>query len=59
MIHPADRADIANSVLWWPHAASEPVAVEPNALDIDLTMTTVLYKMHGTVMPETEARIIS
>ena len=55
VIHPADRADIANSVLWWPHAASEPVAVEPNELDIDLTMTTVIYKMHGTVMPETDA----
>ena len=55
VIHPADRNDIANSVLWWPHGGSEPMAVAPNELDIDLATTTVIYKMHGTVTPETEA----
>jgi hypothetical protein len=24
VIHPADRKDIANSILWWPHGESEP-----------------------------------
>jgi hypothetical protein len=49
VIHPTDRKDVEASVLWWKHGASEPVAVEPNRLYIDMKKTTVIYKMHGTV----------
>jgi hypothetical protein len=51
VIHPADRKDYANAVLWWPHGAKEPQFAAPNELDqhVDLTETTVIYKMHGTI----------
>jgi hypothetical protein len=52
VVYPADRKDIANSLLWWRHGASEPVAAAPNELDIDLARTTVIYKMHGSLVPE-------
>jgi hypothetical protein len=54
VIHPSERKDIANAVWWWPHGAPEPSVVPPNELDIDLENTTVIYKMHGTVQPETD-----
>lgn len=56
VIHPSDRKDIANAVWWWPHGASEPTAVAPNELDLDLEQkdrNTIIYKMHGTVKPGT------
>ena len=49
VIHPTDRKDVQASVLWWRHGESEPTAVPPNQLFIDLNTTTVIYKMHGTV----------
>ena len=49
VIHPTDRKDVQASVLWWKHGESEPAAVPPNQLYIDLETTTVVYKMHGTV----------
>jgi hypothetical protein len=54
VIHPGDRSDIANSVLWWPYHEPEPRIEAPNSLDIDLGKTTVIYKMHGTVLQKTE-----
>ena len=54
VIYPADRKDIANAVLWWPHGKAEPVIKAPNDLDIDLANTTVIYKMHGTLEPDTD-----
>ncbi len=54
VIYPADRKDIANAILWWPHGASKPVVTAPNELDIDLANTTVIYKMHGTIVSETD-----
>ena len=54
VIYPADRKDIANAVLWWPHGQREPVPVEPNNVSIDLANTTVIYKMHGTITEETD-----
>jgi hypothetical protein len=53
VIHPSERKDIANAVWWWPHGAPEPTVVPPNELDLDLNKTTVIYKMHGTVLRET------
>jgi len=49
VVHPTDRKDFEASVLWWKYNASEPTPVPPNQLYIDLTKTTVIYKMHGTV----------
>jgi len=54
VVYQADRLDIANSLLWWPHGATEPKEVEAKLLDIDLDHTTVIYKMHGTVSPQSE-----
>jgi hypothetical protein len=53
VVHPADRKDIANAVLWWRHGETEPVPIAPNELDIDLARTTTIYKMHGTVDRDT------
>lgn len=54
VVYPSDRKDIANAILWWPQGAREPLVKAPNELDIDLTRTTVIYKMHGTIVPETD-----
>ena len=54
VVYPADRKDIANSILWWPPGALEPTPVKPNELDIDLARSTVIYKMHGTVSPASD-----
>jgi hypothetical protein len=54
VVYPSDRKDIANAILWWPKGALKPLVKAPNELDIDLTKTTVIYKMHGTISHETE-----
>jgi len=56
VIYPADRKDIANAVLWWPHGKTEPTPIAPNDLDryLDLSKTSVIYKMHGTLERDTE-----
>jgi len=53
VIYPADRKDFANAVLWWRAGLTAPEVVPPNQLDIDLARTTVVYKMHGTIVPDT------
>jgi len=52
VVYPADRKEIANAVMWWRHGESEPVVKAPNELQIDLSNTTVIYKMHGTIVPQ-------
>jgi hypothetical protein len=54
VIYPADRKEIANAVLWWPHGAPEPIITAPNELVIDLDNTSVIYKMHGTIIHGTD-----
>lgn len=55
VVYVADRKDFANAVLCWPHGAAEPeTPAEPNTLAIDLDLTTVIFKMHGSVLPETD-----
>lgn len=54
VVYPADRKDLANAVLWWPHGVAEPETPAPNALDIDLESTSVIFKMHGSVQPDTD-----
>lgn len=55
VVYPADRKDLANAVVWWPHGAAEPRTPAPNELDINLKTTTVIFKMHGSILPETDA----
>ena len=52
VVHPTDRTDMAASVLWWKHGETEPTAETPNTLPMleRLKTTTVIYKMHGTVV---------
>lgn len=52
VVHPTDRADMAGAVLWWKHDEQEPTAETPNKLPMleRLRTTTVIYKMHGTVV---------
>jgi len=53
--YPTDQKDIAASVLWWPHGAPRPEATKANRLYIDLTKTTVIFKMHGSIVAENHA----
>lgn len=54
VVYAADRKDLANTVLWWSAGAAEPETPTPNELDIDLETTTVIFKMHGSMQPETD-----
>jgi hypothetical protein len=54
VVYSPDRKDLANAVLWWPHGAVKPETPAPNELDIDLETTTVIFKMHGSILPETD-----
>jgi hypothetical protein len=54
VVYGADRKDLANAVLWWPHGAAEPRTPAPNELDIDLATTTVIFKMQGAIRSETD-----
>jgi SIR2-like domain len=54
VVHPTDRKDYEAAVFWWPHGADEPVAIEPNKLYIDLSKRAVVYKMHGTIIRQSE-----
>jgi len=56
VVYPADRKEVANATLWWKHGAGEPIVCEPNKLDIDLSTTTVIYKMHGSVVADDAAK---
>jgi hypothetical protein len=52
VVHPTDRTDMAASVLWWKHGTTSPEPHPPNSLPMieRLETTTVIYKMHGTVV---------
>jgi hypothetical protein len=56
VVYPADRKDYANAILWWPHGQAEPEFKTANELDqfIDLTTTSVVFKMHGTIGAATD-----
>jgi hypothetical protein len=55
VVYPADRRDLSNAVLWWPHGATEPSTPATNELDINLAATSVIFKMHGAFLPDTDA----
>lgn len=52
VVHPTDRTDMAGSVIWWKHGSPCPEPHPPNTLPMmeRLQTTTVIYKMHGTVV---------
>lgn len=50
VVYPGDHTAYANAVFWWPHGADEPVVQEASDLLIDLERTTVIFKMHGSVV---------
>ncbi|HEY7422141.1 MAG TPA: SIR2 family protein, partial [Gaiellaceae bacterium] len=35
VVYPADRAEAANAILWWPHEATEPQEVLASTFDVD------------------------
>ncbi|MDE3090272.1 MAG: SIR2 family protein [Chloroflexota bacterium] len=49
VIYPADNKEWAASIEYWKYGATEPEYIVPRKLRVDLTQTTVIYKMHGTV----------
>lgn len=61
IVYPADNAEYANGVLWWPHGDNKPKTLRSNEIDIaDLQGKNVIYKIHGSVhkpngMPPKEA----
>jgi SIR2-like domain len=50
VVYVSDGDELAESVLWWRHGATDPTHVHAADLDIDLATTSVIYKMHGTVI---------
>lgn len=54
VVHPTDQREVEGSVLWWEHGATEPQAVAPNKLYIELDQRTVVYKMHGSICRASE-----
>jgi SIR2-like protein len=54
VVYAADRPSVANALLWWPHGSDTPTLVEANDLDLNLSNTSVIYKMHGSVWPPAE-----
>lgn len=52
VVHPTDRSDLKASVLWWKYGEKEPIPEAPNELPMTerLRTTTVIYKMHGSVV---------
>jgi hypothetical protein len=54
VVHPTDQREVEGSVLWWAHGASEPEAIAPNKLYIELEERSVIYKMHGSICRTSE-----
>ena len=48
----SELKELGNAVLWWPHGALKPETVTPNELYIELDKTTVIFKMHGSIVPQ-------
>ena len=49
VVYPKDSDQTGSSILHWPAGAAEPNVLSPDDLQIDLSQTTVIFKMHGTV----------
>ena len=51
VVYPADRLDLKNSLLWWRHGESRTGRTPGERALHRSRKTTVIYKMHGTVVP--------
>ena len=51
VVHSEDTKDYANAVLWRKYGAERATPIEPGELarHVDLSTTTVVYKIHGTL----------
>jgi SIR2-like domain len=49
VIYPRDSDESGSAILHWPNGAACPQTLAPDDLQIDLTGTTVIFKMHGTI----------
>jgi hypothetical protein len=56
VVHAADRSEHGGAVLWWKPGSIEPTPCSPNAMDLELSDTTIIYKMHGSINREQEGR---
>jgi len=55
LVYSADSQGAGDSVLWWPHEAKQPEIVDrPNEFQIDFGKRSVIFKIHGSVVPDTE-----
>ena len=49
VIYPKDSDETGSGILHWPNGADSPNTLSPDDLRVDLTTTTVIFKMHGTI----------
>lgn len=54
VVYPTDKKELANSVLHWRHGAAQPETPAPNLLDVDLATTTVIFKVHGSLIADND-----
>lgn len=54
VVYPTDKKELANSMLHWRHGAAEPETPAPNLLDVDLATTTVIFKIHGSLIADND-----
>lgn len=54
VVYPTDKKELANSMLHWRHGATHPETPAPNLLDVDLATTTVIFKVHGSLIAEND-----
>ena len=54
VVYPTDKKELANSMLHWRHGVSEPETPAPNLLDVDLAKTTVIFKVHGSLIADND-----
>lgn len=54
VVYPTDKKELANSMLHWRHGATAPETPAPNLLDVDLSTTTVIFKMHGSLITDSD-----
>jgi hypothetical protein len=56
VVYPADNDEYANGVMWWRYGQPNPEKLKANQIDPnDLGKTNLIYKMHGTVWPTSDA----
>ena len=55
LVYTAEREDIGESVLWWPHNAERPETVDrPNEFQVEFGERPLIFKIHGTVVSQSD-----